>query len=83
MVASISPCIAELETLEMELLIFSEASISILYSVPTGIYGLISSIALKAALFKVIVSPSEDFCNKTTTASLPFKYPILSASSVC
>ena len=81
-VASTSPCTAELETFEIELLIFSEASISILYSVPAGIYGFISSIALKAALFNVIVSPSEDFCNRTTIASLPLRYPTLSASSV-
>ena len=29
-----------------------------------------------------MVSPSEDFCNRTTTDSFPLRYPILVASSV-
>ena len=81
-VASTSPCIAELETFEIELLMFSELSSSILYSVPAGIYGFISSITLNAALFKPIVSPSDDFDKSTIIESLPLRYPNLSGSSV-
>ena len=81
-VARISPCTAVPLTFEIDLLISSEVSKSILYSVFGGIIGFNTSKASKALLLRSIVLPSDDFSTTTAIDSFPERYDISSGSSV-
>ena len=81
-VAKINPWRALELTPVIELLISTEVSIIILYSVPLGIIPFNSLNALFAFSVKSTVLPSVDFWSRMVIASFPEIYPLLLSSSL-